>query len=175
MPIKVSAYNVTGFFDAIKTLTDSDKVAEKVAERGAEIARENYGKRHVVVSVERVDDADYKIVARGHNVAFEEYGTGVYARGSYAAETENEGQLPTGPITFRTSNGMVHTTQGWEYYYPSEAKDLVNGKYGWWIKRGVFVTGSPAKAHLWKAGKRLREELQKKNLMDIMGSDKNNV
>ncbi len=175
MPVKIETTNVDQMLTTLKTLSDTDKIAETLANRGVELAREQYGRRKIVVTAEKVGDGDYKVVATGRNVAFEEYGTGIYARGSYAAETEGEGQLPTQPITFRTRNGETHTTMGWEYYYPSEAKDLVNGKYGWWINRKVFVTGARAKAHLWKAGKRLRTELRTKNLKDILGSNNGNV
>ena len=174
MPVKTTTTNINALFETIGALSDTDKIAERVAQRGAEIAREQYGERKVTVSVEKGGDGVRRVVAEGANVAFDEFGTGYYAQGTYEAATEGEGRLPMTPITFE-SGGLMHTTHGWQYYYPSAAKAMKNGRYGWYINPEVFVTGAPSKAFLWKAGKRLRGELHTAKIADILGNGESNV
>ena len=77
------------------------------------------------------------IYAKGTAVAFFEFGTGEYAKGTY------QGNLP---------QSGVPLTGNWEYYYTepeTHRKEEQNGIKGW--KWGnAFVKGNPAEAEMWE-------------------------
>ena len=117
---------------------DLDWIVEKIAEIGVEEFSNAYNQNMAFgvldIKSEITDSRNGKtvrILAIDDNqrtlIAFLEFGTGVYADGGY------EGKLPNQPITFTTSDGVTHTTQGWEYYYNSEYKVNVGGVDGWFF------------------------------------------
>lgn len=76
------------------------------------------------------------IYSHGNAVAFFEFGTGEYAKGTYQGDLPQSGVYPTG---------------NWEYYYDSEHKTVnEHGVKGWFWKKGVFVKGNPAEAEMWE-------------------------
>ena len=94
---------------------------------------------------------------RNPMIAFDEFGTGFYAKGSYP------GQLPTQRITF-TSAKKKRSTNGWEYYYDNpDTKVIHGGIYGWHTPNGTFHIGNNANATMYHACKkiiaRVRSEL----------------
>lgn len=90
-------------------------------------------------------------------IAFEEFGTGFYAKGSYL------GDLPTQTITF-TSGGKKHSTRGWEYYYPNDKTKVTHGGIkGWMTPNGVFHVGQNANSTMYKACKKIIENVREGN------------
>lgn len=84
------------------------------------------------------------IYSHGNAVAFFEFGTGEYAKGTYQGDLPQSGVYPTG---------------NWEYYYDSEHKTVnEHGVKGWFWKKGVFVKGNPAEAEMWETSQHIREK-----------------
>lgn len=91
-------------------------------------------------------------------IAFDEFGTGFYAKGSYP------GKLPTQKITF-TSAKKKRSTNGWVYYYDNpDTKVIHGGVYGWMTPNGLFHIGQMPNATMYHACKRIiarvRSELE---------------
>lgn len=127
-----------------------DKVAQRIAERGLEIAQSEYGERKVDIQVLPGDaDGNRKIVAKGRGLAFDEFGTGLVGQGTYG------GNLPTETIEFESPKGSPQSTPGWEYYYPNP-KTKVDG--GWYAGK-VFHRGQPAKAQMFNTSIKLKDEI----------------
>ena len=116
---------------------------------------------HVKVVVEKKDNTHYSIKAVDKQdrptIAFDEFGTGFYAKGSY------KGKLPTQKITFKTGvKGKVRSTYGWEYYYqPSSAKITHGGIKGWMFGK-TFSIGENASNRMYTACKLARARLRGK-------------
>ena len=82
-------------------------------------------------------------------IAFDEFGTGFYAKGSYP------GKLPTQRITF-TSAKRKRSTNGCEYYYDNpQTKGTHGGIKGWMTPNGVFHIGQTANATMYNACKKI--------------------
>ena len=130
----------------------SDIIAENIAIRGEEIAREEYGNADVIISHTIPTQGQVQVVAEGEKISYMEFGTGIVGSGTY------EGNLPTQPISFVSpkKSGDSHTTEGWEYNYPNE-KTKKDGQ-GWYYK-GEYTQGEPAQAQMFKTAQRLRTEL----------------
>lgn len=95
--------------------------------------------------------------SRNPKIAFDEFGTGFYAQGTYP------GKLPTQKIVF-TSAKKQRSTDGWVYYYPNEDTKREYGRVkGWFTPNGTFHIGHNANATMYKACKkviaRIRSEL----------------
>lgn len=139
---------------ALKSISNDD-IVMAIAERGKELAQEKYS-GDIVVTTESLGGGKAKVIASGEKVAFYEYGYGVEGR-----DSDYKGQLPTEPITFESA-GNIHTTQGWEYYYPnSKTKRTVGGQQGWFHNK-EFVTGKPAQAQMWRTANELEQGEAKK-------------
>jgi len=104
-------------------------------------------------------------------IAFDEFGTGFYAKGSYP------GKLPTQTITFevgKIGHRRTMSTKGWEYYYgnpydtsvkqKSPAKVIHGGVYGWMTPNGLFHVGQMPSKRMYNACKRIKERLRSENL-----------
>lgn len=113
------------------------------ARRYAENEYSQHGHSSITVSYDN-GGTSATIYAKGRAVAFFEFGTGEVGRGTYPDNTK----LP--------SSG-VPITGGWEYYYPSEAKQTVNGVKGWhW--GAAFVKGNKAEAEMWRTSQYIRRK-----------------
>lgn len=134
-----------------------------------DIAREEFtkayeGKINVDVIVKE-NKSGYTIFVKDKNsrnpmIAFDEFGTGFYAEGTYP------GKLPPKSlkITF-TSAKKTRSTYGWDYYYPNEdTKREVGRVKGWVTPNGTFHIGNNPNATMYKACKRvisrIRSELK---------------
>ena len=132
----------------------AERVVEKVANKGIEIAQNKWGNQANVI--QRGDGVKRSIIAVDNNkinpsIAYTEFGTGIQGEGKY------EGKLPTQNISFTDKNGLEWTAQGWEYYYPnSKTKRTVGGQEGWFHNR-QFVTGQPAQAQMWRTANELEQ------------------
>ena len=146
----------------IRSTKKNPKIERIINIAKEEITKAYTGKLNVKVIVEKYDGGFtiYAIDTNSRNpmIAFDEFGTGFYARGSYP------GKLPTQKITF-TSSGKKKSTEGWVYYYdnpydksvknPSPAKVRHGGIYGWVTPNGVFHIGNVANATMYKACKKI--------------------
>ena len=125
-------------------LKDFRMAMMELCERASEFAKAKYGEHgHSSITVEYENHGTTAtIYAKGNAVAFFEFGTGEYAKGTY------QGNLP--------SSG-VPITGNWEYYYKSEHKTDKNGIKGWtWGSN--FVKGNPAEAEMWETSQFIRQQ-----------------
>lgn len=128
--------------------TDTESVAQHIADKGAEIAASKYS-GGVTVTTEPTSKG-VNVVASGKQVSFLEYGTGITG-----ASAGYEGHLPKQTLTFEIAGETRHT-KGWEYNYPNpDTKVTVNGTQGWYFGN-TFTTGRVAEAQMWKTSKELR-------------------
>lgn len=128
-----------------------------------EISRAYSGKININIIVEPKKNG-FTIYVKDKNtinpkIAFDEFGTGFYAKGSYP------GKLPpsTLKISF-TSAKKKRSTNGWEYYYPNPDTKREYGRIkGWFTPNGTFHIGQNANATMYNAIKkivyRMRSEL----------------
>ena len=114
----------------------------------SEIVEAKNGK---VVRILAIDDNQKTLIA------FLEFGTGAYV-------PEYQGKKPSQAITFTTSDGVTHTTQGWKYYYkPSIFKDNIGGVDGWFFG-STFTDGKQTlntQNTFYRACQKIRERLSK--------------
>ena len=127
-----------------KLLADFRKAMTELCEKAEDFARGKYAEHgHSSINVEYENHGTRAtIYAKGNAVAFFEFGTGEYAKGTY------QGNLP---------QSGVPETEEWVYYYASPHKTERNGEKGW--KWGhAFVKGNPAEAEMWETSQYIREQ-----------------
>ena len=109
---------------------------EEICKEAKAFAESKYTSHgHSSINVEYTNNGKTAtIYARGKAVAFFEFGTGEYAKGTY------QGNLP---------QSGVPITGSWEYYYDSESKAEINGIKGWFLGKN-FVKGNQAEAEMWE-------------------------
>lgn len=129
------------------------------------ILSESYAGTHFKVEkAQKVSESSIELFVRGDGIAFDEFGTGIYAKGSY------KGDLPKQTISFE-SNGYQQSTNGWEYYYdwkgPEEKnpKRIVNGRLGWFTGKEhiIFQEGHEASNRFYNACQQIKEEIKENN------------
>lgn len=128
--------------DKIMSEETTNRIAQEIADNGAEIARELFFGHDVSVTSSQASGGQASIIAKGDQIAYIEFGTGEYAKGTYKGELPKSGVPKTGK---------------WEYYYPSPYKKI--GKYGnkgWWHNK-KFHVGRPAGAQMWQTAQEIRE------------------
>lgn len=127
-----------------RLLKDFRMAMMELCERASQFARDKYseyGHSSITVDYEN-HGTTATIYAKGRAVAFFEFGTGEYAKGTY------QGNLP---------QSGVPITGEWEYYYGSEHKAEINGIKGWfWGKN--FVKGNQAEAEMWETSQYIRQQ-----------------
>lgn len=134
---------------ALKSLVEGDvtsKIAEAISTDLHERASQAYASAKTIspitVSSVQLGDGKSRVVASGKEVAYIEFGTGEYARGTYP------GTLPTHGVPI---------TGSWEYYYKSPHKRVAkSGDFGWYYG-GHFVTGQAAGAEMWLSAEETRK------------------
>lgn len=136
----------------------AEQVAEKVANKGLEIAQRNWDSG-VSIKVSG-DNLKKSIVATDINplqptIAYREFGTGT--RGE---ESKYEGKLPTQNIIFTDKNGIQWTTQGWEYHY----------RYNQ-TQKGEPFKGQVPSMPMFNTAKELREYIRTDLAKDIRKGD----
>ena len=124
----------------------TNQVAEEIAKKGEQIAREEYaGHSKVNVSHETMGGGRSRVVAEREGLAYIEFGTG------------RVGQQSNYPNEYLPQAG-VPITGAWEYYYDSEHKTTKDGQEGWmWGKN--FVTGQPAGMQMYRTSQRIKNEM----------------
>lgn len=155
MGIKI--YNRFGLLkDKFAEMSDdriANEIAEKLAEKGEEIAKANYSSQSIKVSHNKAVDGNAKIVAQGEGIAYMEFGTGVTGDGTYP----DKKKLPTETLSFESPKGHPQTTQGWVYNYPNRYTKILGG----WFFGNTFTTGQPAKAQMFYTHRTLQKEYVK--------------
>lgn len=133
-----------------------NEISLKFGSLAHDILTKMYSGTNFKVSEPQYYDGGLNIYATGRYISFDEFGTGIYAKGSY------KGDLPTQTITFTTAIGVdgsgktirgQKSTKGWEYYYPNDyTKDLVDGRLGWWTGGNLgFQEGKVASNRFYDA------------------------
>lgn len=137
-------------FSKLKNINQT--LADKIAERGVELAKENYsGYERVSVDKQETEKpGKMQIIAKGKGLAFVEFGTGNTGEGTYP----DKDMLPKDTIEFESPKGTPQKTQGYVYYYPNK-KTKVNGG---WYANGVFHKGQRAKAQMFYTSQQIRRE-----------------
>lgn len=146
---KLNNYNAKNGLD--------EKIADKVANKGAEIAQKNWVSG-VVINI-KGNKTKKSIIATDVNlanptIAYREFGTGIQGEGKY------EGELPTQNITFTDKQGKTWTTQGWEYHY----------RYNQTLQGKPFQGQTP-KMPMFNTAKELREYIKTDLAKDIRKGD----
>lgn len=130
-----------------------NKAAEVVAARGLEFAQSQFAASPNPTEV-TVGKKGYHITiqAKGEQVLYEEFGTGKVGRNTY------KGRLPTQSFTFVSprNSGDVHTTRGWEYFYPNPKTKRGDA---WYFKRQRYV-GERAAGRMWTTREYMRANLK---------------
>lgn len=124
----------------------TNQVAEEVAKRGEQIAREEYaGLSKVNVTHETMGRGMSRVVSEREGLAYIEFGTGrVGQQSNYPNENLPQSGVPI--------------TGNWEYYYPSEHKVTKDGEEGWMLGSS-FVKGQSAGMQMYRTSQRLRNEM----------------
>ena len=149
-----SAIDLSGLEHYIKVLTEYGtklkafrKAIIALGKSAKKFAEEKYAEHgHSSITVEfEPHGTTATIYARGNAVAFFEFGTGEYAKGTY------QGNLP---------QSGVPITGSWEYYYNSKHKGERNGIKGWFLdeEKIRFVKGNKAEAEMWETSQYIREQ-----------------
>lgn len=123
----------------------TNQVAEEIAKRGEQIAREQYAGRDVNVTHETIGGGMSRVVSEKKGLAYIEFGTGKVGQQS----NYDRAHLP---------DKDVPITGYWEYYYPSEHKITKNGEKGWYFGK-TFTTGQPAGMQMYHTSQKLRNEM----------------
>ena len=125
----------------------SNQIADEIARRGEQIAREEYaGISKVNITHETMGNGMSRVVAERAGLSYIEFGTGRVGEQSNYPEQN----LP---------KSGVPITGNWDYYYePSDSKDIVNGQEGWWFGK-TFTIGQPAGMQMYRTSQRLRNEM----------------
>lgn len=147
-------------FDKKKT----SGIKKKIEEMALEEIKSTYAGTNVQVLKKEIDDKTTQIVAKSEGIAFDEFGTGFYAQGTY------EGELPKQRLVF-VSAGRVRTTNGWDYYYDNvrtkfdkDGKPITkNGKFAWrspsraGFPNGSLHIGKAASNRFYRSCKKIKE------------------
>ncbi len=152
---------LNNFYNKLKNYNTRTKKLQKqtidsIVDTAESIIKRAYAGTNVSVITERNDNT-VTIYAKEKGIAFDEFGTGFYAKGTY------EGELPKETLTFSSAKKQ-HSTHGWEYYYPnSDTKRTMYGKKGWFIPpnpyfpNGSFHTGKIASNRFYRSCKKIKE------------------
>lgn len=117
------------------------ELCRRLAEEGAAAARAAYGDS-VTVSVVPIENG-YSIIASGREVAFMEFGAGIYTDTTHplAGNVDNQG-LPVYPGS----------------YSEEHARQFVN--YGYWIHDGKKIEGVQPRYGLWAADQAIADSIK---------------
>lgn len=132
-------------------------VAQAIANRGVEIAKTKYSSESIQVSAELIGDGHAIIKAKGDQIGYLEFGTGIQGEGKYPKPEA----LPKETLEFESPKGVPRKTQGWVYnymkklYYPDKQD----------------VTGRQPQAQMFYTAQQLKQE--KKNIIKkVLRGDK---
>ena len=140
-----------------KGTINKKEVSEIVGDFGVSLAKEEYaGKASDIQSKIRSSGVD--IIARGKELAFMEYGTGVRGEGKY------QGKLPTQTLKFESPKGQKRETDGWVYDYMKKLYNPDKPSFQGFVPQAqMFKTGQRLKNNSVVSDK-IKEKIKKKIL-----------
>ena len=120
-------------------------VAQAIANRGVEIAKTKYSSESIQVSAELIGDGHAIIRAKGDQIGYLEFGTGIQGEGKYP----DQSKLPpkTKELVF-FSRGKMQKTDGWQYNYfkkQHETDDSISDYIGSQPQAQMFYTAQQLK------------------------------
>lgn len=155
----------------LKTNQD-DKKNEKIEKISAIAYKElsiAYSSTNFKVQPPEINNTKCTIFVKGDEIAFDEFGTGIYAKGTY------KGKVPQQPISF-ISVGYQQIVPKWIYYYRWQGNPLlnpkaeVNGVFGWfttnpkgahWRNEGrTFHKGQKASNRFYNAVQNIKKDIK---------------
>lgn len=135
-----------------------DEVALAFAERGVEIAKSKYSSESIQVSAELISNGHAVVRAKGDQIGYLEFGTGIQGEGKYP----DESKLPTQTLEFESPKGVPRKTKGWVYNYMKKL----------YQPNKKDVTGRPPQAQMFYTGQELWEE-RGKIIKKVLRGDSN--
>ncbi len=162
--MSVDLKGLSSFERTLKQMSTNIKVSKKnpkikrIIDISLNELKKAYNGKNVSIYVEE-NEFGFTIYVKDKNsdnpkIAFDEFGTGFYADGSYP------GELPSQKITFISAD-YKQSTDGWKYYYDWQGpknkrpKKEHGGIKGWVTRDGTFRIGHKANATMYKACKRI--------------------
>ena len=149
--------------ETLKTNQDNseNRKIEKISTMAYDEIMIAYSGTKFEVMKPQIYNAKATIYVKGEDIAFDEFGTGLYAKGSY------NGNLPKQPIFFE-SVGFPQVTLGWDYYYTWKGDPLknpkkeINGVSGWFTNKesGIFHIGKDASNRFYNAVQRIKNKVK---------------
>ncbi len=141
----------------IKGKGENSFVGEKIKVAKETIADAYDGIPHTKVVVEKKNAVTYSIkvvdTQKRPTIAFDEFGTGEYAKGSY------KGDLPKQSITFWSSK-QKHTVPKWVYYYNNPKTKVTHGGIKGWMFGKTFSIGNNASNRMYYACKLAKKRIR---------------
>ena len=146
MGIKINDKGLKRFENNLKSnFSDlKDEVALALAERGVEIAKSKYSSESIQVSAELISNGHAVVIAKGDQIGYLEFGTGIQGEGKYPDQTK----LPTETLEFESPKGVPRKTQGWVYNYMKKLYHPENKD----------VVGRPPQAQMFYTAQELKAE-----------------
>lgn len=159
MGVSIKDKGLKSFQNKLKSdfLDFRNDIAEAMAQRGVEIAKEKYGSESIQVSAELIGDGRAVIRAKGDQVGYFEFGTGIQGEGKYPDETK----LPTQTLEFESPQGVPRKTKGWVYNYMKKLYEPNKKDY----------VGRPPQAQMFYTAQELRQQ-QGKIIKKVLRGDK---
>lgn len=146
MAITIKKNQLSNFSKRLQIDVDGlkDNLADEFAKRGEKIAKSLYKGEKIAVEATNLGDGKSKIVSRGENVAYLEFGTGIQGEN---AKYPNPKAIPTHPLKFESPKGVPRETQGWVYNYMKKLYDPKKADFvGQKHQAQMFYTGQELKA-----------------------------
>ncbi len=153
MGIKINDKGLKRFENNLKSnFSDlKDEVALAFAERGVEIAKSKYSSESIQVSAELISNGHAVVRAKGDQLGYLEFGTGIQGEGKYP----DESKLPTQTLEFESpksvpgkTQGVPRKTKGWVYNYMKKLYHPENKD----------VVGRPPQAQMFYTAQELKAE-----------------
>lgn len=159
MGIKINDKGLKRFENNLKSnFSDlKDEVALALAERGVEIAKSKYSSESIQVSAELISNGHAVVRAKGDQLGYLEFGTGIQGEGKYPDQTK----LPTETLEFESPKGVPRKTQGWVYNYMKKLYHPENKD----------VVGRPPQAQMFYTAQELKAE-KGKIIKKVLRGDK---
>lgn len=159
MGIKINDKGLKRFENNLKSnFSDlKDEVALALAERGVEIAKSKYSSESIQVSAELISNGHAVVRAKGDQIGYLEFGTGIQGEGKYPDQTK----LPTETLEFESPKGVPRKTQGWVYNYMKKLYHPENKD----------VVGRPPQAQMFYTAQELKAE-KGKIIKKVLRGDK---
>lgn len=138
---------------------------KEISDFAFNVLNKNYGGTPFEVEPPKYDETKSTIYAKGEGIAFDEFGTGFYADGTY------KGKKPTQTLVFESA-GYPQTTSEWDYYYTwkgpanrNPKRTTKDGRKGWFTTKDTpkFQIGEPASNRFYDSVVEIKEKFKENN------------